>query len=267
MNVVQYYRMESNISTKAKTDFQSRLHLPQCQSTNDELLKRLSAPEMVVQEGYLISTDHQTSGRGQRGSVWESQPGANLLFSLYLKPSFLPMKHTFWLSAAVATSIRIALAEFGVHLKVKWPNDLLSEDAKMGGILIENATSGSNLERSVVGIGLNVNQVKLPVGACSMASITGETFDRDFVLQKILESIFLQYHTLRRNGWEKIRSGYYAGLYRMGTVHSYFLPDGTAFSAILKGITEEGQLVLLTQTGEKRFGFKEVLFDRSKGLE
>lgn len=267
MNVVQYYRMESNISTKAKTDFQSRLHLPQCQSTNDELLRRLSEPDSELPEGFILSTDHQTAGRGQRGAVWESQSGENLLFSLYLKPAFLPMKHAFWLSAAVATAIRLALEEMGVNLKVKWPNDLLAGDAKIGGILIENATSGTHVERSVVGIGLNINQLQLPPGACSMSTLTGEAFDRDSVLQKIRESIFLQYHILRKDGWEKIRSGYYAGLYRMGMVHSYFLPDATAFSAILKGITEEGQLVLLTQNGEKRFRFKEVTFDRTKGLE
>ncbi len=267
MNVVQYYRMESNISTKAKTDFQSRLHLPQCQSTNDELQKRLSELNSDLPEGFIISTDHQTAGRGQRGAVWESQPGQNLLFSLYLKPVFLPMKHAFWLSAAVANAIRLAMDEMGLNLKVKWPNDLLSDDAKLGGILIENATASFNLERSVVGIGLNINQLDLPQGACSMASLTGQSFDCDTVLMKIRESIFLQYHILRKDGWEKIRSGYYAGLYRMGTVHSYFLPDGTAFSAILKGITEEGQLVLLTQNGEKRFRFKEVTFDRTKGLE
>lgn len=267
MNVVQYYRMESNISTKAKTDFQSRLHLPQCQSTNDELQKHLLKSNSELPEGFIISTDHQTAGRGQRGAVWESEPGQNLLFSLYLKPTFLPMKHAFWLSAAVATAIRIALEEMEIHLKVKWPNDLLSGDVKMGGILIENATSGSNLERSVVGIGLNVNQLNLPTGAVSMASITSAKYDREVVLQNIRESIFLQYHILKTGGWEKIRSGYYAGLYRMGAVHSYFLQDGTAFSAILKGITEEGQLVLLTQNGEKRFLFKEVTFDRSKGLE
>jgi BirA family biotin operon repressor/biotin-[acetyl-CoA-carboxylase] ligase len=259
--------MQSNISTKAKTDFQSHLHLPQCQSTNDELLKRLPESNPELPEGYIISTDHQTAGRGQRGAIWESQIGLNLLFSLYLKPTFLPMKHAFWLSAAVATAIRLALEEMGVNVKVKWPNDLLSDDAKMGGILIENATSGNNIERSIVGIGLNINQLELPSGACSMASLTGKNHDRDTVLQKIRESIFLQYHILRTIGWEKIRSSYYAGLYRMGTVHSYFLPDGTSFSAILKGITEDGHLILLTQNGEKRFWFKEVTFDRSKGLE
>ena len=267
MNLVQYYRMESNISTKAKTHFQSRLHLPQCQSTNDELLHLLSVPDPELPEGFIVSTDHQTAGRGQRGAIWESQPGENLLFSLYLKPGFLPLKHAFWLSAAVATAVRQAVAELGADIKVKWPNDLMAGDAKMGGILIENAASGLMLERSVVGIGLNVNQLKLPHGACSLSGIAGVLFDRDTVLQKIRESIFLQYHRLKTSGWEKIRSGYYSALYRMGTVHTYILPDGTHFEAILKGITEDGQLVLITQKGEKRFWFKEVGFGPTKGLE
>jgi BirA family biotin operon repressor/biotin-[acetyl-CoA-carboxylase] ligase len=261
--VVQYYRMESNISTKDKTDFQSRIHLPQCQSTNDELLGILQNPEMTVGEGFVVSTDHQVSGRGQRGAVWESEAGQNLLFSLLLKPVSLPLRHAFWLSAAVATGIALAMKEFGVEVKVKWPNDLMVGDRKLGGILIENAASGRMLDRSVAGIGLNINQTHLPEGACSLAGITGRPLDRETVLHRILESVLNQSRILHMEGWEKIRSVYYQHLFRMGLVHSYRLPDGTPFQAILKSISEEGQLVLLGRDGEMRFWFKEVVFDRT----
>jgi BirA family transcriptional regulator, biotin operon repressor / biotin---[acetyl-CoA-carboxylase] ligase len=265
--VVQYYLMQSNISTKAKTDFQSRLHLPQCQSTNNVLLEQLTDANPEPPEGFIVSTDHQTAGRGQQGAVWESEPGQNLLFSVYLKPTFLPVKHAFWLSAAVATAIRLALETMGVFVKVKWPNDIFLDGKKMGGILIENSASGFMLERSVVGIGLNINQLILPNGACSLAGVTGVSFNIETVLLKIRESIFLHYHILKTEGWEKIRTIYYTSLYRLATVQTYFLPDGTLFDAILKSITEDGQLVLITQKGEKRFSFKEVAFGPTKGLE
>jgi len=172
------------------------------------------------------------------------------------------MKFAFWLSAAVAIGVREALSEFGINAKVKWPNDIMVDDSKIGGILIENATSGSTLDRSIVGIGLNINQTNLPAGACSLAELAKTSFDREIVFSKVLESIFHQYYLLKKDGYEKLKLRYYAHLYRMGMVHTYSLPDSDSFSAILKGITEDGQVVLLTSSGEKRFWFKEVAFER-----
>lgn len=267
LKVVQYYRMESNISTKGKTEFQNRIHLPQCQSTNDELLQMLRSSHPDLPEGFVVSTSHQTAGRGLRGAVWESNPDENLLFSLFLKPDFLSFRHSFWLSATIATAVSEVLQPFIPNVKVKWPNDILCGDLKLGGILIENTGSGTQMERSVVGIGLNVHQLDVPDGACSLVGMANRRFDMDDLLQRLLESIFAGYRLLKVQGWEKTRSRYYRNLYRFGTVQTYELPDGTLFKAILKSIQEDGHLVLSCWDGDKRFAFKEVAFVRSEGKD
>jgi len=250
--------MISNISTKGGTEFKNRIHLPQCQSTNDVLFAILQASDPPVPSGFLVTTDHQLAGRGQRGAVWEAEPGKNLLFSLLLRPQWLPLRHSFWLSAAVASGICKTFLPELPAIKVKWPNDLYVDDQKLGGILIENATSGQFLDRSIVGIGININQTKLPEGACSLASLLKKEKDLEDALNRVMTSIQMEIEFLRTNGWEKMRSKYYLHLYRMAALHTYQLPDGKPFKALLKSISEEGLLVLLTQNGEKRFSFKEV---------
>jgi BirA family biotin operon repressor/biotin-[acetyl-CoA-carboxylase] ligase len=252
--------MNSNISTKGLFDLEKRLFLSHCQSTNDELLLFLNKPENAVKEGFLVITDFQTKGRGQRNNSWESEPGKNLMFSFLLQPGFLSAKHSFWLSAAVAIGVATGLENFVPEVKVKWPNDIMLNGLKTGGILIENTVLGPNLEQSVVGIGINVNQTNVLPSATSLATERNQNFDKELVLKSVLDEIQYNYFRLQLEGWEKIRSLYYQKLYKMAIPHDYTLPDGETFRAVLKGITEDGLLVLITKNGEQRFAFKEVGF-------
>ena len=260
LKVLQYYRMNSNISTKGNYDFETRLHLPQCQSTNDVLLGLSKEKNGRIPEGFLVSTDFQEAGRGQKNNKWESEPGQNLMFSLFLKPEFLEAKLAFWLSASIAIGTAKALENYLPEVKVKWPNDLLVNGLKIGGILIENVVSGRNISESVVGIGLNINQIHLISTATSLARERHQDFDREEILQLIIQQILLVYQRLRIENWEKIRSSYYAKLYKMAIPHDYKLPDGQQFRGVLKGISEEGKLIVIAADGEKRFDFKEVGF-------
>ncbi len=260
MKVLQYYRMTSNISTKGNYDFENRLHLPQCQSTNDVLLGLAKEKNGQFPEGFLVSTDFQEAGRGQKNNKWESEPGQNLMFSLFLKPDFLEAKLAFWLSASMAIGTAKALEHYLPEVKVKWPNDLLVNGLKIGGILIENVVSGKCISESVVGIGLNINQMYLISTATSLAKERHQEFDREKVLQLVIQEILLVYQRLRLENWERIRSIYYAKLYKMAIPHDYTFPDGKKFRAVLKGISEDGKLVLITAAGEKHFDFKEVGF-------
>ena len=260
MKVLQYYFIVSNISTKGKYHFENRLHLPQCQSTNDVLLALANEKKGELEEGFLVSTDFQEAGRGQRNNNWESEPGQNLMFSLFLKPTFLEAKSTFWLSACVAIALAKALENVLPEVKVKWPNDIYVNGLKIAGILIENTVSGAFLSESVVGIGLNVNQIQLLPGATSLARECHKPFETEQVLQWTIQEIMWSFFKLKAEGWEKIRSLYYAKLYKMAIPHDYQLPDGSQFRAVLKGISEDGKLVLITNNGEKRYDFKEVMF-------
>ncbi|HTB31251.1 MAG TPA: biotin--[acetyl-CoA-carboxylase] ligase, partial [Bacteroidia bacterium] len=136
-------------------------------------------------EGYIVRAMEQLSGRGQRGTKWASEPGANLTFSIILCPHFLPLTEQFQLTKAIA----LGIAGFVSHLlgdyanvKIKWPNDIYVKNCKIAGILIENILEQSTMKYSVVGVGLNVNQVvfdpSIP-NPISLKSLTGKDFDTE----------------------------------------------------------------------------------------
>lgn len=253
--------MNSNISTKAEIVWNGRVHLPQCQSTNDEMQSMLGLNRDGLPEGFVLSTDFQSAGRGQRGSRWEAEPGKNLLFSLLLRPVFLEPRFAFRLTATIASGLALGLKDWCPGLRLKWPNDLFADDRKLGGMLIETMISGQSIDRAICGIGLNVNQINMPGTAVSLKEITGTEIDRDLLMKKVFAGIMQQYEALRNGQWPQIRAVYLSRLYRLAEPAWYRYPDGQRFRATLKSISEEGELVLICQDGEKRFRFKEVIFE------
>jgi BirA family transcriptional regulator, biotin operon repressor / biotin---[acetyl-CoA-carboxylase] ligase len=250
--------MNSNISTKDVGEFEMPHYLPECQSTNDVLLDLLRQGDPRLKEGFLVYTGFQSSGRGQRGNTWLAERDRNLLCSFLLYPKYLQLKHGYWLSAAVALGVCEGLQPLLPKLQVKWPNDLYSGALKLGGLLLENGASGLWLDRSVVGLGLNGYPAQLPEGACSIFSLTGEQLRADEILQRIWPSVWTNYQLLSSEGWEKIRSKLYLRLLGMGQLCRFSEADGPPFTAIIKGITEDGQLHLIRKEGEKRYSLQQV---------
>lgn len=164
-------------------------------STNDE------ARDARYRHGDVVWAERQTAGRGQRGHVWHSPEGENLTFSLVLEPQFLPIGEQFLLSEAVALALTDMFAHYGIATRIKWTNDIYAGNRKIVGMLIEHNCSGPTLARSIVGIGINVNQAAfdpaLP-NPVSMAQLTGRTFDREEVLRTFLERFALRYEQLRQ---------------------------------------------------------------------
>ena len=148
-------------------------------STNDD------ARDAKYRHGDIVWAERQTAGRGQRGHKWSSAEGLNLTFSLVLEPRFLPAGEQFLLNEAVALALTDTFAQFGIAARIKWTNDIYAGDKKLVGILIEHSYSGQTLARTIVGIGINVNQTEfdpaLP-NPVSMAMVAGRTFDRGEVL-------------------------------------------------------------------------------------
>lgn len=236
-------------------------YLPVCHSTNEELHLRLDAQGIRLPEGYAIRAGFQTGGKGQKGSVWESAANENLLYSFLLRPGFLEAQHNFWLSATVALAICETLQQqFGLQARVKWPNDILIGTLKICGILIENVISGTRMETSIVGIGLNVNQTKLPSGATSLAEELGYSLEVESVFEKVNQHVNIWYARLAEWGWEKVRSKYHQNLYKAGMVHQFTLPSGEWLKAIVKGVSPDGRLVLICSDGERLFDLKQIRF-------
>ena len=123
-------------------------------STNDD------ARDAKYRHGDIVWAERQTAGRGQRGHKWSSAEGLNLTFSLVLEPRFLPAGEQFLLNEAVALALTDTFAQFGIAARIKWTNDIYAGDKKLVGILIEHSYSGQTLARTIVGIGINVNQTE-----------------------------------------------------------------------------------------------------------
>ena len=143
----------------------------------------------------LVYTDNQTNGRGQKGNHWESEPGKNLTFSLVIYPTWLSPAHQFELSMLVSIAMVNTLVNYvedADSVKIKWPNDIYIGDKKIAGILIENTINSSSILKSVIGIGINVNQKKFLSDApnpISLINITGFEENLSVLLKKFVNNI------------------------------------------------------------------------------
>lgn len=185
----------------------------------------------------------------------------NLTFSLILKPTFLAIKDQFMLSIVVSLAIRDYLAELlKKTVQIKWPNDILVNEFKICGILIENQLVGGRFSTSVVGVGLNVNQNRFssPI-ATSISMIQGLTSDLQDVLDGVLGAVEARYLQLRQSNVAKLRDDYLAHLYRRHLISS-FKGGGREFMGEISGVDEQGKLRVLIQGKEETFDTKEIAF-------
>jgi len=151
-------------------------------STND-FLKSYSKIQKLPDFFYVYS-DVQTKGRGQQSNIWQSDCCKNVLVSFYLEPA-IPLTHQIRLSRIVALAIIKVLEKFNIpDLKIKLPNDIMSDGQKIAGILIENVIKKNTWQHSIIGIGLNVNQTNfhnLP-NATSMTKITKKKYNIEEII-------------------------------------------------------------------------------------
>ena len=233
-------------------------HLDITASTNDD------ARDEKYREGDVVWADFQTAGRGQRGHIWHSQKGENLTFSVVLEPLFVAIAEQFSVSEVVALSLVDMLAEYGIGAKIKWTNDIYVGDKKLVGILIEHSLAATTLRRTIVGVGINVNQrefdssIPNPV---SMTQLLDKQLDAEDVLKCFLAHLQRSYELLRQGEKEALHERYNTLLYRKEEYHTYALPSGERFSAKIVGTAPSGALCLENKQGEtKDYLFKEVEF-------
>lgn len=239
------------------------LDFPELDSTN------LYAQELVSKskpiEGTVISTFHQTQGRGQIGSRWESEPHKNLALSIILYPHFVPVSEQFLLNLAVSLAVRDFVTKYiGKTVKVKWPNDIYVENRKIVGILIQNTIGQSTLQSSILGIGVNVNQTSFSKNAPKATSFALET-NQSFDLYELIESLCLaieqRYLKLKNsNNHPAIREEYLHHLYRYRETALFQRFDGHTFQGKITDIAADGKLVIQHSKGSEAFSIKEISF-------
>jgi BirA family biotin operon repressor/biotin-[acetyl-CoA-carboxylase] ligase len=237
---------------------QSLVFMPECHSTNDEALQRIRSG--TAPEGTVIITDNQTKGRGQRSTVWITSPGSNLTFSIILLPSFLQSKDQFYLNISIALGITDFLEQLIPEkaVRIKWPNDIIIDDKKVCGILIENQLSGQRIQHSVIGIGLNVNQSQFEFDkASSLYALSGNTFKLSELLEGLLERIEARYLMLRNQHLQKLYADYLSKMYWLDETH-IFSDAQNQFQGKIIGVDEIGRLRIQVEAEVKIFSVKEV---------
>lgn len=244
------------------------VHLQQTDSTNAWLRRQGSATDLAVY------ADEQTAGRGQRGNVWVSQPGSNLLFSLLWHPVHVPAVLQFAISEAAALAVCDLLHEYGVRAEIKWPNDIYVHKYKICGILIEHAV-GRSIESSIIGIGLNINQSSFPASLPNPISICEIVRNRRVEPAVAAESLLkhlLKYLPLAETeeGRRFLHSSFLVNMYRNdGRAYPYHdVVRNEDIQAIITDVLPDGHLQLTIpaknsangSSSLRTYAFKEIEF-------
>lgn len=246
---------------KVMENWQKIFQLGSINSTNiytSDLLKT-----KVLGEGTIISTLFQTDGKGLGKNSWESEKGKNILLSIVLYPTFLQIENQFLLSKAISLGIANYCYTKSNYIKIKWPNDIYYNDKKLAGILIENSVKGSVIEKSIAGIGLNVNQeifVSDAPNPVSLKQITKKNYLIEQEIIKLRNNIQFFYEKLKAGNIKSIDKEYLKCLYQFGEYKKYKSGD-KIFEGKITGVNEFGHLQMLTKEGEKKeFDLKEIEF-------
>jgi len=239
-----------------------RYKLNAIDSTND-YLKQL-ALDIVVENYSIVQTNYQHKGKGQMGNNWHSEKGKNLLFSILIRFESLEIKHQAYLNFAISNAIYTVLNQYLSDVKIKWPNDILSRQKKICGILIENTVKNGSIVQSIVGIGLNVNQMVFPTDLPNVTSLKSElnqNFNLTEILNEIVIAIKQQIDLIEQKSFIVIKASYEKELYRLGKPAMYKTKDGILFMGKIITVTANGFLQIeLEDETLKEFAVKEIIF-------
>jgi BirA family biotin operon repressor/biotin-[acetyl-CoA-carboxylase] ligase len=235
-----------------------RENLPSTNSYTGQLLRDGNLPE-----GTIVYTNYQSEGRGQPGNKWESEDGKNLLISILTYPSMISPVNQFIISMAISLGICDFIGREIPWCTIKWPNDIYVNNDKIAGILIENSVMGDNIEYSISGIGLNVNQELFLSNApnpVSMKQLTGKEFDLAKCLRQLAADLDKRYKQLVSENYDLIRNEYTAKLYRRNEWINFRDQEGIFYGRILS-VAENGRLQIEKKSGIRgEYYFKEIEF-------
>lgn len=236
-------------------------HLDEVSSSNDYLKDLIQKKKAL--NGQLVFCDYQSKGRGYHSNSWESEKGKNLLLSFYIEFDQFPAEHQFRISQFVSLAIHRFCSRYADDFIVKWPNDVYHQKKKIAGILIENQVSGYHILSSLIGIGINLNQIHFVSNApnpVSLASICKHEINREKALLELIEDLnyFLDY--LLSKSPQMVHDQYLKRLYRYQEWGNY-QAEGLNFKAKIIGVNQYGMVQLQYEDRTiHEFGFKEVIF-------
>ena len=226
-------------------------------STNKEAQRLLAQGAGI--NGLTLFARHQTDGRGQFSRVWISDPGSHVAMSIIYLPDGLSTTQLPSLSMKISLGIVNALTSIDPSLQplIKWPNDIYVSGKKLCGILIENALSGSKIQHSIIGIGMNINEKDFPPeisNAISLYQLTGSEYAPQQVALIIREHVM----TMLNDDSDDWKSDYDQYVFGKGNQFT-FLSEGSSFEAEVIGVSMQGHLILKNGDDElKHYASHEV---------
>lgn len=229
-------------------------------STNSYL--RDLGVKIPLEDETIVWAESQTQGRGQRGTTWISEAGKSLTFSMFKRFSKLSSQEHIKINLAVSLGISRSLLHLNIpQISIKWPNDIMSYNKKLCGILIENQLQGRSITGSFIGIGLNVNNSgfqNLP-NAGSMLLATGTTFNLENVMHRVVAGITEQLDRLESIEFEALQEEYHNVLFRKDLISVFENTDGSFFNGIIRGVSIRGDLLVeLEDESVSEYGMKEI---------
>jgi BirA family biotin operon repressor/biotin-[acetyl-CoA-carboxylase] ligase len=233
-------------------------NLPSTNTYLAGLLKKKNLPE-----GTIIYTNYQSEGRGYYGNSWESEDGKNLLISVVLYPSFIRPANQFYISMTISLGIFDFFLRYVPGCSIKWPNDIYVNNDKIAGILIESSIINDEIENTIAGIGLNINQEKFlsdspnPVSLCML---TGISYNLTDCLDQIGKNLDKRYKQLIAGNVEQIKKEYISNLYRVNIWSAYRDTKGIFTGRILT-VNDNGRIRVEKKDKEiNEYSFKEIEF-------
>ena len=232
-------------------------HFEELDSTNDYASQLIAKNKPI--EGTVIIADHQTQGKGQYGRKWSAEAKLNLTMSVILYPQ-LNVDRQFDLNIISSLAICECLkTTYRVNAKIKWPNDIYVQDKKICGILIKNNLMGQYIHQSIIGIGLNVNQDRFDPtipNPTSLKAVLNETIDLKSLRQNLFRTLD-KYYSMLTNERHQLLDLYHNKLYKIDTIISYLKGD-KIFSGMLRGVSQEGQILIQHLHETKAFNLSEI---------
>ena len=225
---------------------------PSVGSTNDLLKNEARAG---AAEGLVFVTDEQLAGRGRRGRSWTAPAGTSLLVSVLLRPTWLLPQDAFLLTMLAAVAAAEALETTGLHIDLKWPNDLQIEGRKLGGILVETEITTHGLAWAVIGCGININWNPVVVPelahtATSLSARLGQHVARRPLLHALLTTLDTGYAELRRGAKSALVNTWRGRLNTLGQQVRAETPQGV-LHGFAEDVTSDGGLVICDRTGRR----------------
>ena len=241
----------SNIGTQ-------KFILSDVDSTNNFAAKLIN--DGLGVHGSVIMAENQTNGRGQQGALWQSNSKLNLLVSLILSSTELSKVNPIYINWYVSVCIIEFLKSKKISAQVKWPNDIIVDSLKISGILIENKFAGSNLKSSVVGVGINVSQLKFNgLSATSMKLQTGENYSIDVLLDDFIFHLKKNEHFIYLGQNNELKERYLSCLFGLNE-ELIFSSKSKSFRGKIVGVDDAGRLLVDSNGDVLCFQNKEVQF-------